>query len=228
MGKNVFMIAGIALITILASQCAMGKTNNKIVKDIDGNVYKTLTIGTQTWMAENLKVTKYRDGTPIPLIIDSAAWRELKSGAYCNYDNDTAKADIYGRLYNFYAVVDPKNICPKGWHVPTDVEWQKLIDYLGGEKIAGGKLKEAGNSHWSKNVGATNKSGFTALPGGCRDENIVGDNTFDWIGLRGMFWSSTEWGNGASWFRDLQDINPHVNREHWGNQKGFSVRCVRD
>jgi uncharacterized protein (TIGR02145 family) len=229
MKNSVLKVAGIALIAILPSEPVTGQGKNGTAKDVDGNVYKTVTIGTQTWMAENLKTTRYRDETPIPLVTDHKKWRVLTNGAYCHYDNDPGKAAIYGRLYNFHAVVDSRNICPGGWHVPTDAEWQTLIDYLGGEQTAGGQLKETGNIHWSKNAGATNKSGFTALPGGRRDILFVGDHTFEAITLRGYFWSSTESDNrGASWFRALDDIGRVVERLPWRNEDGMSVRCVKN
>lgn len=137
------------------------------VTDYDGNVYQTVLIGDQCWMMENLKVTHYRNGDPIPHVTDGVTWGNLTSGAYCNYNNDEGNVATYGRLYNWYAVDDSRNIAPAGWHVPSDAEWQTLVDYLGGDAVAGGKMKEAGTTHWaSPNTGATNESGFTALPGG--------------------------------------------------------------
>jgi uncharacterized protein (TIGR02145 family) len=138
------------------------------VKDFEGNVYKTITIGTQTWMADNLRTTKYRNGDAIPEVTDSSAWINLITGAYCNYNNTRNNDTIvsYGRFYNLYAVTDNRNICPTGWHVSTDAEWTTLTDYLGGASVAGDKLKEKGTTHWeSPNAGATNEIGFTALPG---------------------------------------------------------------
>jgi uncharacterized protein (TIGR02145 family) len=209
------------------------KKSGKTVKDIDGNVYHTVTIGTQTWMVENLRVTKYRDGTPIPLITDSIEWAKLNNGAYCNYKNDLAIATIYGRLYNYYTIIDQRKLCPKGWHVPSDKEWQVLIDYLGGEGIAGGKMKETGNTHWvdfSKG-GATNAFSFTALPGGSREYITLvngSSGVFDWLGMKGYFWSSTDWGDKYPWFRELQTGNPSVNRNHYNARCGFSIRCIKD
>jgi len=137
--------------------------------DIDGNVYETVTIGTQVWMAENLKVTHYRNGNTILHIIDWFSWFTL-TGAYCEYDNDVNNVAVYGRLYNWYAVNDSRYIAPVGWHVPSDAEWLTLVDYLGGDTVADGKMKEIGTTHWvSPNTGATNESGFSALPGGYRD-----------------------------------------------------------
>jgi uncharacterized protein (TIGR02145 family) len=170
------------------------------VTDIDGNVYKTVTIGTQTWMAENLKTTKYNDGTPIPLVADTMVvramgrkpvsvplWIVVGSGAYCWYYNiKIAAYHVYGALYNRIAV-NTRMLCPTGWHVLGIDEWTTLTNYLG-DSIAGGKLKENGTVNWHyPNTGATNESGFTALPGGWRDENGV----YQEIGYQGVFWSST-------------------------------------
>jgi uncharacterized protein (TIGR02145 family) len=174
------------------------------VKDIDGNVYNTVTIGTQTWMKENLKTTHYANGTAIPLITGNSNWEALTdtSKAYCWYDNDSAtNANTYGALYTWSAAMNGaassssspssiQGVCPTGWHLPSDDEWTTLTDYLGGEAVAGGKLKETGTTHWqSPNEGATNESGFTALPGGYR--YFIPD-TFYYIGNYGYWWSSTE------------------------------------
>jgi uncharacterized protein (TIGR02145 family) len=144
------------------------------VKDIDGNVYKTITIGTQVWMAENLRTTKLDDGKIVPLVTDDKIWAGLNTPAYCWYTNNAPEnKNKYGALYNWYTVSTNK-LCPRGWHVPTDAEWKTLITNLGGESVAGGKLKEKGTSHWqSPNAGATNETGFTALPSGERKQSGV-------------------------------------------------------
>lgn len=141
--------------------------------DQDGNFYKTVTIGMQVWMAENLKTTRFNDNTTIPLVSDSVEWIGSNTPCYCWYDNDAdTYRVVYGALYNWYAIKTGK-LCPKGWHVPSNEEWITLRTYLGGEEIAGGKMKETGTLHWqSPNAGASNFSGFTALPGGVR--GIVG------------------------------------------------------
>jgi uncharacterized protein (TIGR02145 family) len=226
--KKILFFICLVLTPIIFLTIRNGEANSQTVKDIDGNVYKTVTIGTQIWMAENLRVTKYRDGTPIPMISDDKVWGKDTTGAYCFYNNDASNAKIYGVLYNGYAILNPKKITPSGWHIPSDDEWEKLINYLGGEKIAGGKLKEKNSTHWHNNVDATNQSGFTALPGGCRHTNILGDSNYDWLGLRGFFASSTEWGDKVPWFRELQASNPYVNRNHYTSRSGLSVRCVKD
>lgn len=199
--------------------------DDEMVTDIDDNTYKTVKIGDQVWMAENLKVTRYRNGDAIPHVKDNATWAGLTTGAYCNYDNIEANASTYGRLYNWYAVNDSRNIAPAGWHVPTDAEWQTLVDYLGGGSVAGGKMKEAGTSHWYRpNTGANNLSGFTALPGGLR--NKYGDYYF--FGDTAQFWSSTEHSSNAAWNCYLSNSPAIITRANVDKHHGFSVRCVRD
>ncbi len=195
------------------------------VTDIDGNVYHTVRIGTQVWMVENLKTTKYRDGTSIPNITDNTAWSNLTTGAYCDYNNGPSNSATYGRLYNWYAATDARGICPTGWHVPSDAEWTTLVNYFGGDSVAGGKLKEAGTTHWaSPNTGATNESGFTAFPGGYRQSN----GSFDDIGIVGYWWSATGTDAATAWYRFMGCGNSDVGRNNYGKTGGFSVRCVRD
>lgn len=177
------------------------------VTDIDGNVYKTVKIGNQVWMAENLRVTRYRNGKAIPNVTTKSKWKKLKKGAYCSYKNNDSNIGTYGLLYNWYAVNDSRNLAPAGWHVPTDEEWKQLEMYLGMSQTEtndtgwrgtdeGGKLKEIGTTHWkSPNTGATNLSGFTAVPGGCRTY----DGTFYSIGTSAYFWSATEIDSYSAW-----------------------------
>jgi uncharacterized protein (TIGR02145 family) len=195
---------------------------SQTVTDIDGNVYQTVTIGEQTWMAENLKVTKYRDGTAISTGHSNSEWSTLSTGAYAVYDNNSSNAETYGYLYNWYAVDDSRNIAPEGWHVPTDAEWTTLTDFLGSD--AGGKLKETGTTHWnSPNTGATNSSGFTALGGVYRFDNGYYYN----LGNSGAFWSSTEGNSNYAWIRGLDYDGSDVYRGVNGTHQGFGVRCVR-
>jgi len=192
------------------------------ISDYDGNVYNTVKIGGQIWMAENLKTTKYNNGTDIPLVTDNTAWANLTTPAYCWYNNNSSYKDTYGALYNWYTV-NTGNLCPSGWHVPSDAEWTTLIDYLGGEP--GGKLKETDTTHWhSPNIGATNESGFTALPGGVRDVSGMFGN----IGYYGYWWSATEDGTDLAWYRDMTYNGSYVARYNTHKKLGFSVRCVRD
>jgi uncharacterized protein (TIGR02145 family) len=196
-----------------------------IAEDIEGNFYKTVQIGNQVWMAENLRTTKLNDGTAIPLVTDNTAWGNLTTPGYCWYENDKATyGNTYGALYNWYAVNTGK-LCPTGWHVPSDGEWTILRDYLGGESVAGGKMKEAGTTHWqSPNTGATNESGFSALPGGFR----FADGSFYNVGGTGYWWSSTEF--ESYWAKHPYLLSNYSGMFQSGYFKniGLSVRCVRD
>ena len=194
------------------------------ITDIDGNTYKTVTIGTQTWMAENLKVTKYNDGIAIPNVTDNTAWGELTTGALCDYGNIPSNSETYGKLYNWHAVNTGK-LCPTGWHVPSDAEWTELTDYLGGTSVVGGKLKETGTTHWaSLNTGATNETGFTALPGGYR----IFNGPFSYIGYFGYWWSATKLGANDAWYRRMFYNASSVDRDYYDKELGFSVRCLKD
>ena len=195
------------------------------MSDIDGNAYHTVTIGTQVWMVENLRTTKYNDGTSIPLVTDAAAWSTLTTPAYCWYNNDEATfKSTYGALYNWYAVNTGK-LCPTGWHVPSDAEWATLITYLGDTTKAGGKLKETGTTHWvSPNTGATNSTGFTALPGGSHYTNGV----FYLNGKYGWYWGTTENTSSDAWHIYLQYNTSLIYRTAGSKGLGFSVRCLKD
>jgi uncharacterized protein (TIGR02145 family) len=199
--------------------------NSEMVTDMDGNIYHTVTIGTQVWMVENLKVTHYREGDPIALITDNATWEGLTTGAYCEYDNNPGNVDVYGRLYNWFAVNDGRNIAPVAWHVPADTEWTILADFLGGNAVAGGPLKEAGFIHWLEpNSGATNQTGFTALPGGHRE---YGGN-YDYIKWGGGWWSSTEYNPNDASVRYMDCGAIDLWRYLEDKRYGRSVRCLKD
>ena len=198
------------------------ETLTPAISDIDGNTYKTITIGTQVWMAENLKTTKFKDGTAIPLVTDNTAWNNLSTPGYCWYNNDaTTNKNTYGAFYNWYTVNTGK-LCPTGWHVSTHLEWKVLTNYLLGEIVAGGKLKETGTSHWHRNS-ASNSTGFTALPGGLRYR----DGIFNYIGIGGYWWSSTSYANFA-WYRNMIDDSYEVYLDYQEKASGFSVRCLKD
>lgn len=214
----------------------LNSSGSTTVTDIDGNVYNTVTIGTQVWMKENLKVTKFRDGTPITNVTADGTWVGLTSGAYCDYNNDVTNVAIYGRLYNFYAVVDSRNLCPSGWHVPSDTEWKTLEMYLGMSQTEadkydtwrgtneGGKLKETGTTHWTNpNNGATNSSGFLGLPGGQRG----GYGNFGSIGIEAQWHTSTPTG-GDGYRRSLYNSLSTINRYSTWKLCGYSVRCIKD
>ena len=195
------------------------------MKDIDGNVYRTVKIGKQVWMAENLKVMHYRNGEPILNVIRNLEWKKLKTSACCVYDNDETNISTYGLLYNWYAVNDSRGLVPKGWHVPRDEEWRFLIDHLGGNKVTGGKMKETGITYWrSPNAEATNESGFSGLPGGYRDHN----GSFQDMGYYAKFWSSTEYSSGYAWYRGLNYYSSEVYRYYYDKRYGFSVRCIKE
>lgn len=201
------------------------------VTDIDNNIYNTITIGTQTWMKENLKTTKYSDGAAITEIRDSSAWGVQPTPAYCWYNNDSSKyKNTFGALYNWYAV-NTGNLCPAGWHVPSDVEWTILTNFLGGENVAGSILKEAGNAHWIfENTDATNSSLFTALPGGFRDyyTGLYNKGEFYYLSRFGFWWTVTAYDSNSGYARDLFYNETYVYREFSSKSYGYSVRCLKD
>lgn len=195
--------------------------------DGDYNIYPVVTIGTQIWMAANLKTTKYNDGTTIPDVTDNTTWSTNTTGAYCDYSNTPTYSNTYGRLYNWYVVAstNPKKVCPTGWHIPMDEEWTTLPTFLGGESAGGGKLKETGTAHWlSPNTDATNETGFTALPAGYRD----GSGTFGLLGRSGFWWSSSISGTTYAWYRYLYYNSSSISGGDNDQHTGFSVRCLKD
>ena len=209
-------------------------TPDETVIDIDGNVYHTVKIGTQVWMVENLRVTKFNDGGAIPLVEDNEAWSDLSTAGYCWYNNDQANFKaVYGALYNWHTVENDK-LCPAGWHVASNDEWKTLIDYLGGEDVAGGKLKEFGTSHWlSPNAGATNSFNFSAVPGGGR----YFDGTWWEVGGFANYWTSTsdpipgDLNNHDETFAvnmNLHATDGGIYRDHNLKPCGFSIRCIKD
>ncbi len=196
------------------------------VNDIDGTLYNAITIGTQCWTQTNLNVSKYRNGDLIPQVTDPSQWESLTTGAWCYYNNDPATAQIYGKLYNWYAVNDPRGLAPVGYHTPTDAEWTTLTTYLGGESVAGGKMKETGTVHWqSPNEGATNSSGFTSLPGGQRR---LPNGLFTYLGTMGCYWTASETDATHAWLRYLYHEIFFVNKGLDLKILGLSVRCLKD
>jgi uncharacterized protein (TIGR02145 family) len=222
-------VAGIRTTIFTDSPAASKNYTVRFVEctDQDGNNYPAVEIGTQFWMAGNLKTTKYRNASPIPNVTDITAWKNLNSGAYCTYNNteDPDTINTYGRLYNWFTIKDTRGICPTGWHVPGDEEWTLLAGYLGGDSLAGGKLKETGTRHWTTpNTGATNETGFTALPGGFRSYN----GRFESLGFYGYWWSATGSGVDYAWFRSLSYSKGIAIRNWITKEFGYSVRCVMD
>lgn len=179
----------------------------------------------QVWMIKNLDVTTYRNGDAIPQVTDPVQWENLTTGAWCWYDNDSATyAATYGRLYNWYAVKDPRGLAPQGWHIPSDAEWTTLTDCLGGEDVAGGKMKAVSSLWASTNVGATNSSGFSGLPAGL----INFDGSFNSVGFAGCWWSNTDSSATEAYYRYLYYFTPVATRSAYVKTIGLSVRCVKD
>jgi uncharacterized protein (TIGR02145 family) len=200
--------------------------NGAWVRLTDAPTYPVLNICTQQWMDKNLDITNYLNGDPIPYITDAAVWASLTTGAWCYYNNDPSTAATYGKLYNWYAVNDPRGLAPSGWHIPTDAEWTLLeTSCLGGASIAGGKMRVSGITTWqSPNTGATNSSGFAGLPGGYRD--VTG--AFSGVGIYGGWWSSTAFNAAIAWYRNLVYYAPDIFRDGINKVSGFSVRCIKD
>ncbi len=184
-------------------------------------------IGNQILKTENLNTSRYRNGDLIPHVTDREQWRNSTTGAWCYYNNDPANGPIYGKLYNWYAVIDPRGLAPSGWHIPTQTEFQTLITYLGGSVVAGGKLKS--RTGWqSPNDGATNITGFTALPGGNRWYNNFLTGGSSAMGTKGSFWSATTVGNTYAYRLDLFEYSPAAPMIQGYRNSGCSVRCIKD
>jgi len=240
--ERFYFTAVLGLFILLMNSCSNTEerflTKASLVTDMDGNVYSTVIIGTQEWMVENLKTTKYNDGTSIPHIIDSVAWSTLTTPGYCFYNKDTSCQTKYGALYNWYAVNTGK-LAPLGWHIATDAEWTTLTTYLANNGFGyGGSGSDvakalAANTDWASystdgaigyDPTCNNSSGFAGYPGGCRNEK----GSFFYIGNYGFWWSSSEDVNHQVWSRFLVYISGCVNRGNCNKQYGFSVRCLRD
>jgi len=185
----------------------------------------TVSICNQVWMTKNLDVATYRNGDSIPQVTDPTQWVNLTTGAWCYYNNNPINGPIYGKLYNWYAVNDPRGLAPVGYHVSTDSEWTSLVSCLGGDSIAGGKLKEAGFMHWlSPNTAATNSSGITGLPAGCRDF----DGSFNYISSYAIWWSANEADTTTAWAHNLYYNDGIHLRFSDLKTLGFSIRCLKD
>jgi uncharacterized protein (TIGR02145 family) len=222
--KNLSVLACILFTTLIISSCGDILDSEKD-KRIDVKRNDGVIIGNQIWMIKNLDVTHYRNGDPIPEVKDSALWANLKTGAWCYYNNDHSMGAIYGKLYNWYAVNDSRGLAPLGWHIPSDSEWFILTTYLGGDGIAGGKMKEVGTYHWSSpNTGATNESGFNALPGGLRYYS----GAFYNIGTNCNWWSSTESSSSLALDRILGYEVASIHRYEHYKENGFAIRCIKD
>lgn len=234
--KSTFAVIPFLVLGFMTTSCKEDPKNEEVlVKDADGNEYTTVTIGTQTWMVENLKTTTYRNGDPIPNVTDGTEWSNLTTGAYCDYNNEDTNSNTYGRLYNWYAVQDERNIAPLGWHVPTDVDYYKLVKFIDANavtsygiesEIAGAIMKEVGYEHWdAPNAGATDQYGFKGIGGGARD----GFGDFVNLNIKGYFWTKTEDDlTSRPWYRNLLNDGVTIRRYTSGASSGFSVRLVKD
>lgn len=224
----------VTMILLMATGCK--KTDEpETVTDIDGNVYETVAIGTQTWMAENLKTTKFKDGSVISNVDNVTEWITLTTPGMCWYDNNPANKEIYGGMYNWYAASNSK-LCPTGWHVPSDNEWKQLEIYIGMTQAEadetgfrgideGGKLKEEGTTHWeAPNIGATNETGFTGLPGGYLNKY----GSFGYMGKEVYWWSSTAQSDTDGWERGLVTNASTIDRIGSKKIDGFYIRCIKD
>lgn len=223
-----YIILILTTITISCNKNENIQSCGETVTDIDGNTYKTISIGSQCWMVENLKTTRFNDGTNILEIKDINDWHDNfhdndKSAAWCVYQNNSALSNNYGKLYNWYAVKSGK-LAPKGWHIPTDEEWTILINHLGGEDSAGAKMKSTTGWIASPGITNTNSSGFSAVAAGFR--NNLGD--FNWAGTNTFFWSSTPDENNSAWIRQFARNNQLAFRNQADNYNGLSVRCIKD
>ena len=216
----------VSMILVLSFLIGCGNDNN--TNPVDNNI-ESVTIGSQVWMKKNLDVDHYRNGDPIPEVQDSAQWANLTTGTWCYYNNSDSLGQIYGKLYNWYAVNDPRGLAPNGWHVPSIIETNTLFDYLGGQYKNAGKLKEAGNTHWkSPNLDATNQSFFSALPGGCCHYYEWGTRRFSGIGFNGFWWNSTEIMNTHAYLWNINYNSADVSGKGVTKKGGFSVRCLRN
>ena len=220
--KTKIIILTVFSITAFIFSCKKEEVDTR-PKDIDGNVYDTVKIGTQIWMIQNLKTTRYKDGTPIITNLNNTDWGNNRTGAYAVYDNNATNDSIYGKLYNWQAVHTGK-LAPNGWHVPNQAEWTTLITYLGGQSVAGDKMKAT--TLWTPFFGITNtnSSGFSGLPAGFR--NVIGP--YDNIGFFGYFWSSTETGTSSASYCNLNYNRSDAELVATNKGNGLSVRCVRD
>jgi uncharacterized protein (TIGR02145 family) len=237
MKSNIYIKLLVLLGVFMMSVSCSSKTGSKTVKDIDGNEYTTIIIGEQEWLKENLKTTRYNDGTPIPNVTDITEWRHIDAPAYVWYDNDISNKDTYGALYNWQAVGDRSDLCPTGWHVATDNDWKTLEMYMGMTQEQadgtvwrgtdeGGKLKESGTLHWaSPNKGATNESGFTVVGTGRRFTS----GQFATMTEGSTIWTSTQSSFSSACYRHFAAGNAGIGRNPAGNKKfGFAVRCIKD
>jgi uncharacterized protein (TIGR02145 family) len=234
MKKVISILSAVLIIAILATSCGGDGSNNRTSsiesassKSINDANFSMVTIGKQVWMTQNLNVDKFRNGDPIPEAKTEEEWRiagKTEKPAWCYYDNDPTNGEKYGKLYNWYAVNDPRGLAPKGWHIPSHEEWKIMSDYLGGERVAGKKMKSSNG--WElfheQNGNGTNESGFTGFPGGSRS------GRFNKIGKNGNWWSCSEYDAGGAWTRNLDYDDGSIDIGRGVKERGMSVRCIKD
>ncbi|NTW84153.1 MAG: hypothetical protein HGB36_12465 [Chlorobiaceae bacterium] len=220
--KRELFVKTAAVIAMLFSVSCTSSPQKMV--DVDGNSYRAVREGTMIWTGENLEVSRYRNGDTIPEITDPKVWATLTTGAWCYNQNNPENAETYGKLYNWYAVHDPRGLAPEGWHVATDAEWSALSELLGGEERAGGGLKA--KELWKEpNYGADNKSELTVLPAGARRDT---DGEFMAPGGYSRLWSSTESEENSAWCRSLGYFDAALRRGQADKRIGFSIRCVKN
>jgi uncharacterized protein (TIGR02145 family) len=216
----------ISIILLIAATIPFLNIAAQTVTDADGNIYSTVSIGNQVWLGENLRTTKFSNNDPIAMVLDSAQWPVQTAAAYCYYNNDSSYVNPYGNLYNWYTVNDARNVCPTGYHVPTAAEWADLVSFLGGETVAGGKLKEQGFSHWlSPNTGADNSSNFTALPSGWRANN---NGVYENLGYMCYLWASTLQTADDADIILLGHDSPACYASNSVKLTGLPIRCIQN
>ncbi|MBU1099422.1 MAG: fibrobacter succinogenes major paralogous domain-containing protein [Bacteroidetes bacterium] len=200
------------------------QNNTNSLSDIQGNVYKTIKIGNQVWMAENLKVTCYKNGDQIPRVQSEEPWSELTTGAYCLNEETDNYWSTYGVLYNYFVINDMRGVAPEGWHIPTRDEWLELENYLGGQAVAGGVMKDVQSGLWAKANDASNTSGFSALPAGGRGRKGYPDD----VGYYATWWTSTSHDSLYAWHWGVHPDKNNTRRNPGHKASGFSVRCIKD
>lgn len=219
--KYIFVLTFFSM--LILSSCSDDTTAP--TDDTPKDTIPTVTIGSQVWMAKNLDITKFRNGDIIPEVKSDSAWEAAamaKTPAWCYYEFDSTKGTKYGKLYNWYAVSDTRGLAPEGFHVPTDVEWTRLVNQLTGDMVAGTRLKST--TDWLNNGNGTNSSGFTGLPAGY----ITESGNFFSLGEQGCWWSATQNDNSDAWSRDISNLNSEVRRYNAAKGEGLSVRCIKD
>jgi uncharacterized protein (TIGR02145 family) len=222
--KRIIPIILASMFLMFATSCKKSTKPENIVEDIDGNQYHTVTIGSQVWMVENLRVTHYRNGDPILNYSDPVGWSNQTAGAYCNYNNELGNAATYGRIYNWYVVSESRNICPEGWHIPSEAEWNQMVNYLGGNVAAVNAIKQTGSAYWGNNNPGTNSSGFSALPGGVRSSS----GNFSELNNKAAWWVTCEICINNGKLTYINSADNKVYNSGASKKSGCSIRLIKD